>query len=259
MQALGIKLPAVPIWERNMRIISAHGLWRLFTLSSLIILMLGCSLNPMRPFVAMDAEFKKAPAVAPFFDNYWVLLEDLTFETVRSSDGKYFKITVPAGFVTDLASIPVPLNLLYDKTGRYSSAGILHDYLYWTQFCDRKKSDRLIKEGLKATGAGYLTRNSIKYGVYWFGWRAWNSNRDAKARGEERFVPVDQRRFPSNTLWALYKDSINAKVTSPWKSAEAEKQVQAGCNLFEYDKELDAQPVTPADRPASASLRQDGG
>ncbi|MBL0038190.1 MAG: DUF1353 domain-containing protein [Nitrosomonadales bacterium] len=118
----------------------------------LLALMTGCSTSPFVAHTDMKAEFKKAPAVTPFYDDYWLLLEDLTFEATRTSDGKHFSITVPAGFVTDLASIPVPLNVIYDKSGRSSSAGILHDYLSWTQFCDRKKSDRMIKEGLKATG-----------------------------------------------------------------------------------------------------------
>ncbi len=208
----------------------------------LLTTLVGCSFNPSKPFVAMDAEFKKAPVVTPFYDNYWLVLEDITFETIRVRDRKYFKITVPAGFVTDLASIPVPLNLVYDKTGRYSSAGILHDYLYWTQFCDRKKSDRLIKEGLKATGSGYFTRNSIKYGVYWFGGFAWDKNKEARARGEERYVPLAQRRFPSNTLWAVYKSKIDKNVAPPWSTAEAAQQVQDGCNVFVFDKELDKQP-----------------
>lgn len=195
----------------------------------------GCSMNPFVPFVAMEAEFKKAPVVTPFYDDYWLLLEDLTFEATRTSDGKYFSITIPAGFVTDLASIPVPLNAIYDKSGRYSSAGILHDYLYWTQFCDRKKSDRMIKEGLKATGAGYFSRNTIKYGVYWFGWAAWDSNADAKAAGEKRFVPLEKRRFPSHTLWEEYKSEMSNSASPPWSAPEVKAHVQAGCDTFVYD------------------------
>lgn len=200
-----------------------------------IAVLSGCSGNPSRSFVPMKAEFKKAPVVTPFYDDYWLLIEDLTFEAVRLYDNKEFKITVPSGFVTDLASIPVPLNAIYDKIGRYSSAGILHDYLYWTQFCNRKKSDRLIKEGLKATGAGYLTRNTIKYGVYFFGWAAWNRNERAKENGEGRFVPLEKRQFPSNTLWSEYRKTIGNDVLPLWKAPKAEKEVQAGCNVFIYE------------------------
>lgn len=184
----------------------------------------------------MNAEFKRSPVVTPFYDSYWLLLEDLTFDAVRVRDNKHFRVTVPAGFVTDLASIPVPLNAIYDKTGRYSSAGILHDYLYWTQMCDRESSDRLIKEGLKATGAGYLTRNTIKYGVLWFGWAAWNANAKARANGVERFVPQDKRSFPSHTHWADYQEKFGSNVVPPWKSPDDpnKKQLEAGiCDIFQ--------------------------
>ena len=200
---------------------------RLFQAITLAFVLSGCAAT-----TPMEAEFKKAPVVTPFYDNYWLLLEDLTFETVRKGDNKYFKITVPAGFVTNLASIPVPLNVIYDKSGRYSSAGILHDYLYWTQFCDRKKSDRLIKEGLKATGSSYITRNTIKYGVLWFGWAAWDSNKKDKIEGEDRFVPENMRRFPSNTRWEIYKTKIDRSIISPWKLPEAETDVKLGCDVF---------------------------
>lgn len=201
----------------------------------LLALMTGCSTSPFVAHTDMKAEFKKAPAVTPFYDDYWLLLEDLTFEATRTSDGKHFSITVPAGFVTDLASIPVPLNVIYDKSGRYSSAGILHDYLYWTQFCDRKKSDRMIKEGLKATGAGYVTRNTIKYGVYLFGWGAWDSNAEAKIAGEERFVPLEKRRFPSHTLWKNYRSNIGKDVSPPWNAPDVKQHVQNGCDIFDHD------------------------
>ena len=203
---------------------------RLFQAITLAFVLSGCSAT-----TPMKAEFKKAPVVTPFYDNYWLLLEDLTFEAVRESDDRAFKITVPAGFVTDLASIPVPLNAIYDKSGRYSSAGILHDYLYWTQFCDREKSDRLIKESLKATGASYITRNTIKYGVFWFGWGAWNSNEKDKIKGEDRFVPENMRRFPSNTRWEIYKTKIDRSIKSPWRLLEAKKRrfkLDAMCSLM---------------------------
>ncbi len=198
----------------------------------------GCSLNPTRPYVDMDAAFKTAPQISPFYDSYWLLQNDLIFEAVRKSDGEIFKVTVPAGFVTDLASIPVPLNLIYDKTGRYSSAGILHDYLYWIQACDRKPSDRLIKEGLKAIGTGYFTRNTIKYGVYWFGWVAWNSNAKAKLNGEERYLPPEKRTFPPETLWSVYKNTLGNKVVPPWKLPDDsnKQQIERGiCEVFNPD------------------------
>lgn len=181
----------------------------------------------------MRADFKKAPVVAPFHDRYWLLLEDLKFEAIREIDNKYFSITIPAGFVTDLASIPVPLNLIYNKTGSYAAAGILHDYLYWTQFCQRHESDRFIKEGLKASGSGFITRNTIKYGVYLFGWGAWDKNQEARQKGEERFVPESMRQFSAQTKWEDYKKAIDPKIAPPWNTDKVRTDVQSGCDIFD--------------------------
>jgi len=200
--------------------------------SILAITSSGCSFNPFVPFVAMDAKFPQAPIVTPFSDKYWLLMNDLTFEATRKSDQKTFSITVPAGFVTDLASIPVLLMPIYNNTGNYASAGILHDYLYWTQFCDRRKSDRLIKEGLKATYTSYLTRNTIKYGVYWLGEFAWNTNRKNKAAGEERYIPPSMRSFPAGTTWAQYRSTIPSTSNPPWSTPKAGDDVREGCDIF---------------------------
>lgn len=40
---------------------------------------------------------------------------------------------VPPGFVTDLASVPDLAEPLLPRSGEYSNAAIMHDYLYWTQ------------------------------------------------------------------------------------------------------------------------------
>lgn len=44
--------------------------------------------------------------------------------------GSEEEITVPTGFVTDLASIPTVLWNLFPKLGRYNKAAVIHDYLY---------------------------------------------------------------------------------------------------------------------------------
>lgn len=55
----------------------------------------------------------------------WKLLESYT-----SNNGK---VTVPAGFVTDGASIPFVFRWLFSPTGKYFGAAIIHDYLLVSQ------------------------------------------------------------------------------------------------------------------------------
>ncbi len=57
----------------------------------------------------------------------WRLDEPLTYEVGALGSG--LMIEVPAGFVTDGASIPPPLRGLLPPWGRYSRAAIVHDYL----------------------------------------------------------------------------------------------------------------------------------
>ena len=55
----------------------------------------------------------------------WTLRQELIYETDIG-----YKITVPAGFVTDLASIPRPLWVLWPPFGKYTRAAVIHDWLY---------------------------------------------------------------------------------------------------------------------------------
>src|SRR5688500_14765048 len=74
--------------------------------------------------------------LSPFADGrYWMLREPLTY---RLGESKY-TVVVPAGFVADFASIPRALWSVLLPTGRYMIPATVHDYLYWTQPCDREQ------------------------------------------------------------------------------------------------------------------------
>ncbi len=96
---------------------------KVFVLIFATLLMGACaSIKPNNP-----------PMLSPFGDgSQWVLREDMKFEMVLN-EGTRASITVPKGFVTDLASTPRRVWALYPPFGKYLSASIVHDYLYWTQ------------------------------------------------------------------------------------------------------------------------------
>ena len=88
-----------------------------------------------------------------------VLLSDLVWE-----DGDTTTITVPAGFVTDFASIKAlhnaflfPLYALVSGYGNY--AATLHDWLYTTGQVSRKEADAVLYRALRSEGVAK--------------WRAW--------------------------------------------------------------------------------------
>ena len=76
-------------------------------------------------------------------------------------------ITVPAGFQTDLATIPKALWSILPPFGRYSRAAVVHDYIYTelTGIYTRKQADVIFRNIMKADGVGSVTRNSMYYAV----------------------------------------------------------------------------------------------
>ena len=64
----------------------------------------------------------------PFSDGmHWIVRQPLTYTIGVSQDS----VTVPAGFVTDFASIPQALQSIIRANGPYILPAVVHDYLYW--------------------------------------------------------------------------------------------------------------------------------
>lgn len=81
-------------------------------------------------------------------DGKWVVVQPVVYQ----SDVAGRTITVPFGFVTDLASVP-RLPLVYDLCGSTASeAAIVHDYLYSTHLVDRATADAVLREASAVTG-----------------------------------------------------------------------------------------------------------
>lgn len=95
----------------------------------------------------------------------WILTSDLVF----LSDVLKRQITVPAGFVTDFASVP-RLPLAFLLFGRVADeAAAVHDYLYSTGSCSRKLADEVFAEASKACGVSAWRRGPMWLGVRLFG------------------------------------------------------------------------------------------
>jgi hypothetical protein len=72
-------------------------------------------------------------------------------------------ITVPAGFVTDFASVPWGLWNLFPPLGRWARAAIVHDFLYETRGLfgrySRSRCDDIFREAMAVVGVGKVQRN----------------------------------------------------------------------------------------------------
>ncbi len=93
----------------------------------------------------------------------WQLLEPLVYLS------KYIglTITVPAGYITDFASVPrAPiLFLAWGDTGH--KASVIHDYLYSTKpaIMNRLNADRVFREALLVSGVSEDDAEAMYFGV----------------------------------------------------------------------------------------------
>jgi hypothetical protein len=70
--------------------------------------------------------------------DWWELYEPFE-ETL--SDGS--TILIPAGYVTDFASVPMLLWSFFPPIGKYNRAALVHDYLYDLQYRQKELGEKL--------------------------------------------------------------------------------------------------------------------
>lgn len=87
--------------------------------------------------------------------------------------GNAAMITVPAGFVTDLASVPQIFWNILPPFGIYDNAAVLHDWLYRNHRFTRRRCDWLLLEAMAELGTPLWKRWVIYGAVRAFGWIAW--------------------------------------------------------------------------------------
>lgn len=127
----------------------------------------------------MVVEFEDVPKVEPSTggDEVWRLVDDFHAKV----DGMAF--TVPAGFVTDGASIPRFLWRLCGhplETRRFPVA-VLHDWLYEADLgLTRQQVDEIYRDGLIALGFSKWAANAEYYALRIFGGGHWMTSTTTK-------------------------------------------------------------------------------
>lgn len=78
-------------------------------------------------------------------------------------------LTIPVGFVTDFASIPVALSSVFGDIGQRAS--LPHDFEYSKKgSLPRDVADAVLKEACLVSGVSSIKANAIYAGVRAFGW-----------------------------------------------------------------------------------------
>ena len=154
------------------------------------------------------------PAVlSPFGDgSQWVVWQDMKF-VAQLEDNTVASIEVPRGFVTDLASTPRRFWAIYPPFGKYLSASILHDYLYWTQICERDVADSIFYQTMKTSGVDQTTQALFLMVLRSQGAAAWQENQLDKQKGLVRIVPDEyldpnKQHFKRSTHWPELRQAL---------------------------------------------------
>ena len=130
----------------------------------------------------------------------WGLHDPLTYRPSNEDHA----ITVPPGFVVDLASIPRPFWTVLPPDGPWAKASVIHDFLYATRGTgvwkahpsgntrpapySRAEADWILRDALKNRGVDVVRRNIIWAAVRLFGAGGWGKDDSRQKRG----TPDDQ-------------------------------------------------------------------
>ncbi|HEU4881999.1 MAG TPA: DUF1353 domain-containing protein [Longimicrobium sp.] len=154
---------------------------------------------------APRTEFR-IPAVRWFTDRprQYVLLEPFKYVPPQGRE----PIVVPAGFVTDFASIPGPLQGAFGPSV-HDLPALVHDYLYWRQSCSRTQADEVFYVALDAVGVSSVRRMMIRLGLTVGGPTAYRENARERREQLPRIVPAKYREIPMTT-WERYRKELRS-------------------------------------------------
>lgn len=107
-------------------------------------------------------------------DSWWLLREHWREAVLPSGERRL--VWVPAGFETDIASIPQPLQGWLPRWGKYASASVIHDYLYANRLGTRKTADKIFYALMVEDGVAPLTAKKMYLAVRAFGGPVWDND-----------------------------------------------------------------------------------
>lgn len=129
--------------------------------------------------------FKDSPVFAQIGPRKFELREPLKYEGNRD------EWLVPVGFTTDLASVPQFLWSMFPPFGNYTTAAIIHDFLYEErplsrhpaggyEPISRKDADGVFLRIMKEEGVSWWRRRVMYRAVRTFGWTYWQKRYGVK-------------------------------------------------------------------------------
>jgi hypothetical protein len=109
--------------------------------------------------------FQTKPIVRPIDAVRWELIAPVVY------DGKYESFYVPAGYITDFATVPRIVSWLIPRYGDYTPAAIVHDWLITDKLPYHEIAsydvDGIFRRIMQELGVDWLTRWRMWAGVRW--------------------------------------------------------------------------------------------
>lgn len=134
--------------------------------------------------MSLSVLYQQEPSLTPIYKRHWWIL---------NHDWQFGDITIPAGFLTDLDSIPhVPILFSLYK-GRSRTGALGHDYLYATGIVSRYTADTLFLDHMLKEDIPEYIAYSMFWAVRLFGWRYYRRNRSVEIRTKllSRYIEND--------------------------------------------------------------------
>lgn len=172
------------------------------------VLLLALGLAALAPVgAACQRPVSRLPAYVKFPDRQHALVEPVRFKLRRQGH----VITIPAGFVTDFASIPPFLRPLFTHDDIHDIPALLHDYLYWTHSCSQEQADLLFRSALREMGVSRWESRAIYAGVRMAGEAAFRENERNRRAGRPRVIPPDRLTRIPVMRWSEYQEKLRAE------------------------------------------------
>jgi Protein of unknown function (DUF1353) len=160
----------------------------------------------MKAALAPHKDLLSSPVpIVPFADwDYYYTTKPLEWRANAGVQVTPAQVTVPTGFVTDLASIPPAFWSELPPAARYSYPAIIHDYLYWFQPCTRAEADAVLESAMEDMRVSSVKIVIIYNAVRVGGGGAWDNNAQLRKAGQQRLL----KKFPSEmlTTWDDWKN-----------------------------------------------------
>jgi hypothetical protein len=103
--------------------------------------------------------------------NLWKVYKEFDYHVGSYPSNEVIK--VPAGFITNFASVPRWLWPVISPIDDHGKAAVVHDYCYEVRYASKKRCDDIFHEALLVLGVSEYKAALMYWSVRWLAWWHW--------------------------------------------------------------------------------------